>query len=380
MLRPTLLLTALAVLIAPAAASAVTIERTGNDIYVTSEAGEDNDLTLTEVGNTHIVIRDNGNVELPIGGGCFVSGPAVHCSIVGLDDIIVDVGMGDNAVKVYAPYYTIISGPSSSSNDFDAEGASGSALFGGAGNDRLIGSDGIDSISAAGGDDTATGREGADTVIGGTGNDTLAGDADADLIGGGSGIDTIEGGSGDDKIDGGTAGDTIAGNEGIDTIKAADGFVDKIDCAGDFDEITKDADDALSFCPPKPEPPAPADPSVPADPAAGGSGGGAVPAPAVLPVLRVGPAAVRLTSRRNARIKLSCSSANCTGTLRLTRKVKGKTVVLGRARYSVAAGKSRVVNVRVSKNTVRRIGRKGLKVTATAGNAKRSITIKKGRS
>jgi hypothetical protein len=37
------------------------------------------------------------------------------------------------------------------------------------------------------------------------------------------------------------------------------------------------------------------------------------------------------------------------------------------------------VKVRVSKTTIRRIGRRGLEVTATSGSAKRTITLKRAR-
>jgi Ca2+-binding RTX toxin-like protein len=310
-------------------------------------------------------------------------------------------------------------------------GSFGDTIDGGRDDDELYGDDGADRLDGGGGGDVISGgTSGNDTVdytdrISGVTVDldgsmlddgeSLEGDsvgADVETIEGGSGDDTLTGtadnekflaGAGEDVLDGGAGSDILVGGADIDAILAADGFADSIACQGDADDLTFDPNDNLDDCPlpgapaaGDPEPatgdpePATGDPVPGGGPgphvgpaAGGGSSFGPPPTPPSTPVTRaalaIGPSAVRLTKKRDARIKLSCSSANCTGTLRLTRKVKGKTVVVGRARYSVAAGKSRVVKVRVSKTTVRRIGRRGLKVTASAGTTKRTITVKRAR-
>jgi Ca2+-binding RTX toxin-like protein len=297
-------------------------------------------------------------------------------------------------------------------------GTSGDDLRGGRENDELNGETGADRLEGNAGADKLKGGPATDTVvysnysvpvtvdldgstfddgaesegdsvgadvenvIGGSGNDVLTGNASAN---------GLDGASGDDTIDPGAGPDVVLAGLGADTVTTLDGEIDQISCGGDLDALSVDAGDLLIACPAPPTPPAPpADPQPggPAAPGEGGTGqpgtGGNVPpsvppTPGVRSVLTIGPSAVRLTRKREARIKLSCASATCSGTLRLTRKVKGKTVVLGRARYSIAAGKSRVVKVRVSKATVRRIGRRGLKVTATAGPSKRTINLKRGR-
>ncbi len=79
-------------------------------------------------------------------------------------------------------------------------------------------------------------------------------------------------------------------------------------------------------------------------------------------------------------VPLSCGKAGpCKGTLKLTAKSKGKTIVLGKARFSVAPGKSTKLKVKLSKRALALLeaaGSKGLKAKLTGtGIAPRSLKL-----
>jgi hypothetical protein len=64
-------------------------------------------------------------------------------------------------------------------------------------------------------------------------------------------------------------------------------------------------------------------------------------------------AALAKVKSGRARVKLSCSGGPCTGTLKLTAKVKRgpgrrKTTLIGKAPFSLAAGASRTIKVKLS--------------------------------
>ena len=100
------------------------------------------------------------------------------------------------------------------------------------------------------------------------------------------------------------------------------------------------------------------------------------------------PAAGKATAKPIAKVKggkaqvmVSCSTAGpCKGTLKLTVKSKGKTVVLGQASSSLAAGKSATVKVKLSKAALAMLeaaGSKGLKANLTGtGLTSRPLTLR----
>jgi Ca2+-binding RTX toxin-like protein len=99
-------------------------------------------------------------------------------------------------------------------------------VLGGSGADRLIGDGNANILVGAGGNDTLSGEGGPDALFGGVGNDTmngndgndtLFGDDGNDKLLGGAGPDGLNGGNGNDSLDGGAANDVLTGAAGTDT-------------------------------------------------------------------------------------------------------------------------------------------------------------------
>ncbi|MDO9352547.1 MAG: calcium-binding protein [Solirubrobacteraceae bacterium] len=230
-------------------------------------------------------------------------------------------GEGDN----YLPDLEDIQGSRGASN----------ALSGTDGPNRIeiISDDRVaNAISGGGGDDILFGGGGNDTLDGGLGNDTLVGGAFNDTLVGGEGIDVLDG-----------DGDTLY--PGNDRIEARDGNAESINCGIGADTAIIDAVDTV-----------PADPGslcevvdrAAAPPAPGPVGPIGAPAPSIQ-VSSLRPKSGRLS------IKVRCPAGErCRGelTVATTGKVKlaGKrrTVTIARGSYSVAAGRTATVRVRLS--------------------------------
>jgi Ca2+-binding RTX toxin-like protein len=215
-------------------------------------------------------------------------------------------------------------------------------------------------------------------IVGGSAGDTLAGNAEANVIRGGAGNDSIDGLAGTDEL---------LGEAGDDSLESRDGTPDTDDCGDGNDVFAADAVDTLIDCEPKPAPPG------------GGEGGdtpptgdgGTTPGTTAGPLVRIGPSRVSLDRRGYARLRVSCPSTaqqSCIGTLKIQRRVRGRTVTVGSRRFSVATGRSTVVKVRVTRETRRSIGRRGLRVSAVASvrdaasatrTAKRDVRILRAR-
>lgn len=105
--------------------------------------------------------------------------------------------------------------------DSDVEG-----VIGGSGNDVIAGTDAVNLLFGGPGNDTLSGRGGDDQMFGGDGNDTLngdggsdklSGDAGDDILHGGADPDALNGGEGNDLLDGGAGSDVLIGGPGNDT-------------------------------------------------------------------------------------------------------------------------------------------------------------------
>jgi Ca2+-binding RTX toxin-like protein len=118
-----------------------------------------------------------------------------------------------------------VAGGAGEAGEGDVVGGDVERLIGGAGPDKLsgnggmnvlIGNGGNDTLSGGGGPDSAFGGPGNDTVNGDEGNDSVYGDEGADKLFGGSGADREDGGGGDDSLDGGVGSDVLNGGPGMD--------------------------------------------------------------------------------------------------------------------------------------------------------------------
>lgn len=216
------------------------------------------------------------------------------------------------------------------------------------------------------------------------GNDTAEAEPDVGVslyLDGGDDDDTLTGGSGDDLLEGDAGNDRLTGRGGENTFDGGGGS-DVFSCEGRDTLVDFSPEDSSPNCfgsPPAPEPPAPApaDPAppvadVPVPPASPGDlGGSTVPAASVA----IARTALKANRRGQVAVKLSCpagAAATCRGRLVL----KNGRVTAGSARFAIAAGRTATVRVKLSSRTRSALRRAGkLRLTATAGSAKRTLRV-----
>lgn len=122
-------------------------------------------------------------------------------------------------------------------------------LSGGSGDDHLDGGSGTDQLWGGGGTDLVDGGDGNDALYGNSEldlgpeldqGDTLDGGSGNDQVHGNNGDDTLFGETGDDTLDGGPGKDALLGGDDSDTLKARDGEADAlIDCGAGLDPATE---------------------------------------------------------------------------------------------------------------------------------------------
>jgi Ca2+-binding RTX toxin-like protein len=117
-------------------------------------------------------------------------------------------------------------------------------VTGGNGNDTILGDDGTNILDGGPGNDTIDGRGGNDQLFGGPGNDTLIGGPGDDTLDGGPGNDTLLGGPGNDTLNGGPGNDILDGGPGAD-VMAGGGGNDTVD----YSSRTKDVSVTLDGAP-----------------------------------------------------------------------------------------------------------------------------------
>jgi hypothetical protein len=286
----------------PASAYATVASISGAQLQVGAGGGEYNDITVSPDGFSYRVIESGSGVTLNAGAGCALDVPnQVLCPAAGVTSVYVDAGNRDDVVTSHVSISAI--------------------LVGGPHNDVLNG---------------------------GPGNDTLLGESHNDRLNGGGGSDVLDGGDGDDVV------------------LAQDGEGDQITCGADFDAATIDGQDSL------------AGDCEQVDSNAGGGtgsgpGGGTSSGPFDNPFTKRGksglfgelPRTVTMTRKGIVRLPLFCPSGGsiCAGTVTLTARAKGaarsskraKTEVVGRAKFKVEPGKTKVIKVTISRNGRRRI-------------------------
>ena len=200
-------------------------------------------------------------------------------------------------------------------------------------------------LNTFGGDDTLDVAPGVGALIavtadGGEGNDRFTGGDEAD---------TFLGGLGDDTLTPGTGSDTANGQDGNDTLLLRDGIGDLAVGGPGTDSATVDKLDAV------------ASDVENVDRSKSGA-----------KALAIGRDAL-VSKRSKAQLSLSCDASaleGCHGRISLTAKVKigGKKLVahLASARYDLAAGESKTIELRIPKSAKRYVKNYRLKVKATA--------------
>ncbi len=167
----------------------------GNDKIVLWEGIEEEDLTLTTIGN---------DVRLTIAG----SSATVNFMRYELSDFnkIETIQLHDGTQLSTA---LLLLGPGG------IIGSSGNDTLNGNGDDNIIyGYAGLDTIYGGGGHDTIYGGNDADILYGDDGDDILYGEHGNDVLYGGNGNDTLYGGDHHDTLHGGAGDDTFYGGSG----------------------------------------------------------------------------------------------------------------------------------------------------------------------
>ena len=287
-------------------------------------------------------------------------------------------------------------------------GSGNDTITTGDGADLINGNDGNDTLNGAGGGDRIVGDRGGDTMNGGAGDDTTVwnnGDG-SDVMNGDDGVDRVEtnlaaagdqstlkmengrlrydrlnlvpfnlsitaevfelnglggddtltttpdvvtplvidAGAGNDTIQGGSASDSIDGGDGNDTIDARENVADLVRGGVGADTATVDAVDAVA-----------ADVET-------------VNRPQVQPAPQPGAGTAAKTStvkKGVASLKVSCPAgvSECKGTVTL-RTAKGRIKTLGKANYTLKAGQSKTLKIKLAKDTAKLAKNKKLTVNA----------------
>jgi diguanylate cyclase (GGDEF)-like protein len=381
-----------AALLAPAAALASSVSLSAGKLTVSASPGKANQFEIwsgTNQDGSGVLVTDASGTSLTPGSGCIVYGPGVGCAMP--QSVTVNAGDGDDSVIIHSPLPFTLNGGAGQDSLYGSDGAD--TLDGGDGDDMLAGGPGGDVFRGGSGEDTLTfaahsvavtadpdgvaddGSSGehdnvmpdVEDLIGGPAADTLVGGPGANSLSGGDGADALYGRDGDDTLEGGEGQDVMRAEAGDDTVRSRDASSDDVSCGAGQDSASADPVDQLAgdcetetVAPPPPAPPAPA------------------------AVLLAPRAKVKLSPRGTVPLRLRCpltATQGCTGTLTIELAgdahaavrgkgrpkdrsggarppAPGKRHVLGRQSYSVRAGRTVTVQVRISRNGRRRLLRR----------------------
>jgi hypothetical protein len=246
-----------------------------------------------------------------------------------------------------------------SEGEGDDVGSDIEVIEGSDGGTRFVGDGGPNVFKGGDGPTEAIGEGGDDELYGGVEDDTIDGGPGDDVVMGYGGGDTIDGGPGMDQVEG-EGGSTITdGTGGPDRIMTADGFQDTVACGSGADSLVADSIDIIAapgFSGTCEQVTIVAGDGGPGGAAPGGGApSGASPPPVVASdAVRVAGRSARV-KRGSARVKLRCAGPRaCRGTLALRLKRRG----IGSARFSIPAGASRTVGVKLNRAGRRALRRK----------------------
>jgi hypothetical protein len=395
----------------PAAAlgASASVDTSHDDLAYLAAPGEKNNVSFSVSGRT-FTVTDTG-ATISAGTGCTsVNANQVTCTDVPGGPInYVGVGAGDqdDTVTVNGPIPSWADG--GTGNDHLVGGTGNDWLWGNAGDDYLSSALGSDLISGGDGYDVAdfSSRSGALTITldsswgdgeagendnisytieevrSGAGNDTITGGSAANSLKGGAGNDTLAGGAGDDTLDGGPGQDSLGGGDGNDALRSRDSLKDELTCGVGTDTTYADPIDTIA-------------PDCEVNDTGAGAGNGNESPQNSLALL---PASLRMSRGGSISVRIYCPAkfgTRCTGTFTLVEAGRRSRVAatsrarsrkrLGRAKFSVAAGKSKPIQVTISRDGRRRVLKKKrvqCKASAvtrgtngTRSSAKKKITVK----
>jgi Ca2+-binding RTX toxin-like protein len=161
----------------------------------------------TGKGSDSLIVNNNGDLGLPLGGGAFwfLGGGGADRLAVSGD---ADFRLNDSQLI------------STAGGRILHDNAERATLTGGVGNNLLsaVGFSGSVILNGGTGNDTIRGAAGNDRLFGGPGNDWLYGDDDDDSLDGGVNNDWLFGGDGNDSLLGGMGNDILFGQAGNDAL------------------------------------------------------------------------------------------------------------------------------------------------------------------
>jgi hypothetical protein len=409
-IRKALLTTAIGALAMPAAAGAANVSSPDGGIAFTAVAGERNYLIIAPSPAGGDMVRlTEVNVDLSAGFGCVQIDKRTADCPRRLRRINVNLGDNSDTLDVGSGGYPLSAVGGEDNDDLLAYGAGASTLDGGNGNDHLFGGLANDTlVGAAGSDDLrgdvvrdgsggfvtpTSGSGGADMLLGGPDSDAYSGGPGADTISyahavvgftatmprsieegnisttgqggedeqlpsdvegiiGGSGHDTLTGNRANNRLEGGPGNDTLTGNQGADllagggdgdTIFARDAVQDLISC-GPNRTSRPFRSDVLDFDL--------ADGTPPAD-CEDVTQGALLEGPNVLmpgkPLWPRNGRRVGVRLRCPDEVEIGCNGALRLRLLRRTRANQRTVQAAASRRYKLAAGRSKLVSLRLSR-------------------------------
>jgi Ca2+-binding RTX toxin-like protein len=290
----------------------------GSDAANRINAGEGDDVVIGN-GGADDLSGDEGNDTLDGGAGNdairggenndVIQGGAGDDSLEGgfrVDADVINGGDGEDT----APYRR---------DNGVRVSADGIADDGEAGEGDNVGTD-VENLTGGDGDDVLRGNDGPNTLRGGNGADQLVGLAGGDELLGGNGADSLDGGEGRDAFDGGPGADVLRSRDAAAPDRVRCGAADDTVFAGPEDDAEPNCE-VVSL-------------------GAGATGG-----------------KVKVTGRGVATVSVACPAvegAACSGTATL-RDAGGRS--LGSRAFTVAAGATAKLKVKLSRSARKRLGR-----------------------
>jgi RTX calcium-binding nonapeptide repeat (4 copies) len=197
-------------LTAPAAAHAATATTADGNLHYTAAAGEINNVSFSRVSGESFRVTDVG-ATIIAGAGCIQESPnMVRCTTAVGHPIIANLGDQNDSAASRTSRVVQLFGEDG--NDHLAGGGGRDILDGGPGDDVLSGGAARDTMSGSTGNDQLFGQLGNDNLHGEDGNDLLDGGSGSDSESGGNGDDTLRQGNAPNGAD------LLFGDSGNDTV------------------------------------------------------------------------------------------------------------------------------------------------------------------
>lgn len=169
--------------------------KSGNTLFVNAAAGTINSINLSRSLNGQFY-NVSDVVGFNPGASCQTTGQrSVMCSAVGISEIRISAGDGNDRVRLSTSTFSRVLGGSGNDILTSSHQFSQSRLSGNDGNDQIFGAE-FDSLFGQNGNDFLSN---GDFLSGGEGDDVLRGSTHNDLLNGNGGFDRLDGRAGSDQ-------------------------------------------------------------------------------------------------------------------------------------------------------------------------------------